>query len=72
VRNNKYLGVWLSIPFFLTGGYILQDSIHNSGKYAEEWILLGALFSGLALVAMGWSIKLHGLAKAMQRHMRGE
>jgi len=72
MRNNKHFGVSLSVLFFSIGGYILQDSIHNSGKYAEEWILLGALFSGIALVSLAWSIKLHGLAKAMQRHMRGE
>jgi hypothetical protein len=72
MKNSKYLGVWLSVPFFSVGGYILQDSIHDSGKYAEEWILLGALCSGIALVSLAWSFKLHGLAKAMQRHMRGE
>ncbi len=71
MRTGKYLVVCLSIVFLLAGAYVLQESMHNSGHFAEEGILVGALLSALALVAMSWSIKLHLGMKALERHMRG-
>jgi len=49
----------------------MQESVHNSGHYAEEGILVGALLSALALLALSWSIKLHLVMKALERHMKG-
>lgn len=71
MRASKYFGLCLSIVFLSAGAYLLQDSVRNSGRFAEEGILIGALFSALALVWMSWSIKLHLLTKAVERHMRG-
>jgi len=71
VNSNKYFGFCLSVVFLLAGGYVLQESLPNSGHYAEEGILAGALLSALALVSMSWSIKLHLGMKALQRHMKG-
>ena len=70
MKSNKYFGLCLSVVFTLAGGYVLQESLQNSGRYAEEGILAGGLLSALALVSMSWSIKLHLGMKAMQRHMR--
>jgi hypothetical protein len=70
VNSNKYFGLCLSAIFLLTGGYVLQESLSNSGHYAEEGILSGALLSALALVSISWSIKLHLEMKALQRHMQ--
>jgi hypothetical protein len=71
MRAGKHLVVCLSIVFLLAGVYVLQESVRNSGHFAEEGILFGALLSALALVAMSWSIKLHLVMKALERHMRG-
>lgn len=70
MTTKKYYGLCLSVVFLLAGAYVLQESLQNSGYYAEEGILAGGLLSGLALVAMSWSFKLHQGTKALQRHMR--
>jgi hypothetical protein len=71
MRKEKYLGLFLFLVFLPPGAYFLQDSISDSGHYAEVSALVGALLSAIALAAMSWSIKVHLLAKALQRHMRG-
>ncbi len=71
MKASKYSGVCLSLVFFSAGAYLLQDSVRNSGRFAEEGILLGALLSALALVGLSWSAKLHMLTKAVERHVRG-
>jgi hypothetical protein len=71
MRTEKYLIVCLSVVFLVAGGYVLRESVRNTGQYAEEGILAGALLSALALVAMSWSLKLHLGGKAFERHMRG-
>ena len=71
MKQGRYLGVCLSVVFLLTGAYVLQQSLRNSGHFAEEGIVAGALLTALALVAMSWSIKLHLTVKALERHMRG-
>jgi hypothetical protein len=71
MRTEKYLIVCLSVVFLLAGAYVLQESVGNSGRFAEEGVLAGALLTALALVAMSWSIKLHLSVKALERHMRG-
>jgi hypothetical protein len=70
MTGKKYFGLCLSAVFLLAGAYVLQESLRNSGHYAEDGILAGGLLSALALVAMSWSIKLHQGMKALQRHMR--
>lgn len=71
MRTGKYFGLCLAVLFLLAGSYVLQQSVHNSGEYAEEGILAGALLSALALVAASWSIKVHQGMKALERHMKG-
>ncbi|PYU39385.1 MAG: hypothetical protein DMG54_27035 [Acidobacteria bacterium] len=71
MRTGKYFVVCLSIVFLLAGVYVIQESVRHSGHYAEEGILVGALLSALALAAMFWSIKLHLVMKALERHMKG-
>jgi hypothetical protein len=71
MRTGRHFGVCLSVVFLLAGAYVLRESLRNSGHFAEEGILAGALLSALALVGMSWSIKLHLGVKALERHMRG-
>jgi hypothetical protein len=71
MKTGKYLIACLSIVFLLAGAYVLQESVRNSGRFAEEGILIGALLSALALVAMSWSLNIHLRVKALERHMRG-
>jgi hypothetical protein len=71
MRTGRYFGVCLSVVFLLAGAYVLRESLHNTGHFAEEGILGGALLSALALVVMSWSIKVHLGVKALERHMRG-
>jgi len=52
-----------------TGAYVLQDSIRNCGRYAEEGILTGAVLSSLPLLSMFSSIKRHLFMKGLERHM---
>jgi hypothetical protein len=50
---------WIALSIFLTlgGAHILLDSIHHSGQYAEEFILLGGTLSALGLVPMNLALK---------------
>jgi uncharacterized transporter YbjL len=52
MKKGKYFNLCLAVVFLLAGSYVLQESLHNSGEYAEEGILAGALLSALALVAV--------------------
>jgi|HubBroStandDraft_6_1064221.scaffolds.fasta_scaffold71394_5 hypothetical protein len=71
MKKGRYFNLCLAVVFLLAGSYVLQESLHNSGEYAEEGILAGALLSALALVAVSWSIKAHQGMKALERHMKG-
>jgi uncharacterized BrkB/YihY/UPF0761 family membrane protein len=71
VKPGKFFGLCLSVVFLLAGAYVLQQSVRNSGHYADEGVLMGAVLSALAFVALSWSIKLHLGGKAFERHMRG-
>ena len=72
MRVDKYFGVCLAVVFFSSGGYLLHDAVYHAGPHADGLILIGAILSALAVVALSWSLKLHSLTKAMQRHMRGQ
>jgi hypothetical protein len=71
MKKGKYFGLCLAVLLLLTGSYVLQESLRNSGEYAEEGILAGALLAALAFVAVAWSIKAHQGMKALERHMKG-
>jgi hypothetical protein len=70
MKPGKYFGVFLSVVFLLAGAYVLRESVRNSGQFSEEGVLLGALLSALALVAMSWSVRVHLNLKAFERHMK--
>jgi hypothetical protein len=61
----------LALLLFLAGAYLLQDSVRNSGHYADEGILIGALFAAIGLAVTSWSIKAQQLNRALKRHMKG-
>jgi drug/metabolite transporter (DMT)-like permease len=71
MKQEKYFGLCLAAVLLLAGSYVLQESLRDSGKYAEEGILAGALLAALAFVAIAWSIKAHQGMKALERHMKG-
>jgi len=71
MRKRKHLDVLLSIVSLLTGTYLLLDSTSNSGRYAEERILIGAVLSALGLVLMSWSFERLHSTKALLRHLKG-
>jgi hypothetical protein len=70
MKAAKYFAVCLSVALLAAGVYVLRESVHNSGRFADEGVLVGALLSTLALVALGWSIKVHRGMKALDRHLR--
>ena len=70
LRREKYLALFFFAVFLSAGAYLLQDSISNGGRYAEEGALAGALFSALALAAVARFIRLHLHSKALYRHLR--
>jgi hypothetical protein len=70
LRREKYLAVFFFVVFLSAGAYLLQDSIGNGGRYAEESALVGALLLALAFVAFSWSIRVHLHGKALHRHLR--
>lgn len=71
MRREKYLSLFLSVVFLSAGAYLLHDSLHNAGPYADTGVLAGALLSALALAAMAWAIRQHLMNKALQRQLRG-
>jgi hypothetical protein len=71
MKPAGYFSLWLAAVLLGAGAYILQQSVRNSGHYAEAGVLAGALLTGLALAAMTWSIKLRQGVKALEKHMRG-
>jgi hypothetical protein len=70
LRREKYLALFFFVVFLSAGAYLLQDSISNGGRYAEEGALAGALFAALALAAVAWSVRVHLHSKALHRHLR--
>jgi hypothetical protein len=69
-KKEKYLFLFLFVLFISVGAYLLEDSIRNTGQYAEETAIAGALLSALALAAVAWSIRVHLQGKALRRHLR--
>jgi hypothetical protein len=70
MKTAKYFAVCLPVALLVAGVYVLRESVHNSGRFADEGVLAGALLSALALVALRWSIKLYRGMKALDRHLR--
>jgi Kef-type K+ transport system membrane component KefB len=63
--------ICLAIVVFLSGAYLLEDSVRNLGRYAEEWIWIGALLLTVGSALISWLIKLHQFNRGVQRHTRG-
>jgi hypothetical protein len=60
----------LFFTFACIGVYLIHDSLHDIGPYADSGVLAGAMFFAFALAAMSWAIRQHLLNKALQRHFR--
>jgi hypothetical protein len=64
-------GLWIivAIPLLSLGAYLLLDSIHHPGPYAEAGVLAGAILSTLGGVAAVLAIQQVRQRVAMARHM---
>jgi len=71
MKRDTYLSLFLFVVFFSAGAYLLHDSLHDAGRYADSGVLAGALLSALALAALAWAIRQHLMTKALRRHLRG-
>ena len=69
MKKNKYLSLALFIAFSVLGAYLLKDSLYNTGPYAEETVIVGAMFCALALASMAWAVRQHLMSKALRRHL---
>jgi len=69
MKKDKYLSLVLFIIFVVLGVYLLQDSLHNTGPYTEEEVLVGAMFCSFALASVGWAVRQHLMSKALRRHL---
>jgi hypothetical protein len=67
VKKVRTPAVWLSILLLAIGLYILQYSVTHHGRYADEWILMGALLSSFAFATTAIFLRLPG----QHRHARG-
>jgi ABC-type protease/lipase transport system fused ATPase/permease subunit len=69
MRTNRSL--WISMSVFLCtlGGYLVFDSVHDSGGLAEGGILFGGILIGCALFPVSLAIEEHLQLRALQRHM---
>jgi hypothetical protein len=70
MKRDKYLAILFFLVFSCFGAYLLYDSLHSAGQYAEEGVLVGALFAAAALAAICWAIRQHLQLKALRRHLR--
>jgi hypothetical protein len=71
VKKVKIPAVWLSLMVLAMGLYILQDSVAHHGRYADEWILMGALLSAFAFATITIFLRLPGLSRSAHRQSRG-
>lgn len=69
MKKNKYLSIILFVAFSALGAYLLKDSLYNTGQYAEEIVVVGAMFCALALASMAWAVRQHLMSKALRRHL---
>lgn len=69
MKRDKYLSLFLSFVFFLAGGFLLRDSLHDS-THSDATVLGGALLWGLALAAIAWAVRQHLVSKTLHRHLR--
>jgi hypothetical protein len=72
VKKARTPAVWLSLILLATGLYILQYSVSHHGRYADEWILMGALLSSFAVATMAIFLRLPAQSRSMHRHARGQ
>jgi hypothetical protein len=70
MKRDKYLAILFFLVFSFSGAYLLYDSLNSAGQYAEEGVLVGALFAAAALAAISWGIRQHLQSKALRRHLR--
>jgi hypothetical protein len=56
-----------SIFLLLTGIRLLKYSTEQTGKYAEEWMFLGAFVSVFAAAGVMWSLKLYASMRALEQ-----
>src|SRR5690242_3383493 len=69
MKKNKYLSLVLFVAFSVLGAYLLKDSLYDTGPYAEETVIVGAIFCSLALASMAWAVRQHLMSKVLRRHL---
>lgn len=69
---RTYRSFWISVSILLSslGIYLLSNSIHHPGEFAEEVILVGALLTTLGGVAALFAIEQQLRRATLARHMR--
>jgi hypothetical protein len=70
MKTDRYFWIVLSALFCLAGTYVLFDSIHHAGEYADEYILLGGTLTALGLAAMFFAFERILQVRALAEHMR--
>jgi ABC-type protease/lipase transport system fused ATPase/permease subunit len=71
MRTNRSLWISISAVLCALGGYLVLDSVRNTGGLAEGGILFGGILIGCSLFPVSLAIEQHLQLRALERHMRG-
>jgi hypothetical protein len=63
---------WIVVAVLLcsAGGYLVFDSVRDTGHLADASVLLGGTLIGVALFALSVAVQQHLQVRAMAKHMR--
>ena len=57
MRKHRTLGIVLPALLFFVGAYLLHESTANSQWYMDFFLIAGAAFSVIGLMAASWTIQ---------------